>query len=169
MKITYKKTRKNNISKKNKKAGFFSRNKVAPSGVCDPNNLANLTKVPQAYDQNSQLKPLEIRINDLSQAAEKLHSNYLSCCPKNFMGQKNSSPYCKQLDTSFKSMDQHRRDITGYYGDETNVSEIKRVMNEPVPNPVMVVNPTGTKSKWKFWAGKKTRKSNNKKRSYRRK
>jgi hypothetical protein len=166
---TYKKMRKNkNISNRNKKGGFFSTNKVAPSQECNLNNLPVLTKMPNVYDETGELKPLDQRMNDLNEVTKNLQNNYLKCCPKNMMGSKNTSPYCRQLDTSYKSIEQHRRDISGYYGDETNVSEIKKVMEAPVTNTLPVVNSTGTKSKFKFWGGKKTRKRN-KKRHYKKK
>ena len=89
-----------------------------------------------------------------------MHENYLKCCPKGFMGRKNTSPYCKQLNMNFDSLSQYKRDIEGYYGDETDVSKIKQIMNEPLSPP---------KPWYKFWGGKRTRKNrHNKKRTYRR-
>jgi hypothetical protein len=80
------KTRKNkmrkNKSRKNKKGGFlnlWSRKKIIPS-ECDVNNLS-MIKEPKDMQQN-----------------------YLKCCPKTFFGKKNSSPYCKQLDLSYKNI-----------------------------------------------------------------
>lgn len=157
---------RNNITKKNRKGGFlFGNSKVVPSSEfgnykvlssseCDFNNLSTLTKMPEVYDMNGQLKSQHERMNDLDNMIYKLRENYNKCCPKGFMGKKNSSPYCKQLDTTFKSIQQHKQNISGYYGDETDVGKIKEVMNAPVPSPY--VEPQ--KPWYKFWGGKKTRK-----------
>ena len=137
-------SRKNrNHSRKNRKGGFFFRSKIAPSGECDINNLATLSK-----DTGDGQDPLN-----------KMQQNYLKCCPKDFMGRKNSSAYCKQLNMNFDTLSQHKKDITGYYGPETDVSKIKEVMNEPAPTPVPTINTNVYKKPWyKFWGGKKTKK-----------
>lgn len=144
---TYRKVRKNNRSRKNKKGGFFfNKPKVVSSSECDINNLSTLSK-----DMGDGQDPLV-----------KMHDNYQKCCPKDFMGNKNSSPYCKQLNMNFDAQSNYERDISGYYGEETDVSKIKQIMNEPVI-PV-------TNKKWyEFWkkGGKNTRR--HRKRSYRRK
>lgn len=148
------------FSRKNRKGGFlFGNSKVVSSSECDVNNLSTLTKMPDVNDMNGQLKPLDERMNDLDSMTSKLRDNYNKCCPKGFMGKKNTSPYCNQLDTTFKSIQQHKQDISGYYGDETDVGKIKQVMDAP-----MVVAPatsdTQQKKPWyKFWGGKKTRKN----------
>ena len=172
---TYRHMRKNkNHSRRNKKGGFFfNKPKVAPyspvqtssmTNDCDINNLTTLTKMPDVNDETGQLKPLDERLNDLKNMNQSLQNNYIKCCPKGFMG-KNTSPYCNQLDTTFKSVDQHRRDITGYYGDETNVAKIKETMDAPVAGEI-------PKKPWyKFWGGKKSRKyrkRSNKRRTHRR-
>jgi hypothetical protein len=82
------------------------------------------------------LKPQDERMNDLDNIISKLRENYTKCCPKGFMSKKNTSPYCNQLDSTFKSIQQHKQDISGYYGDETDVEKIKQVMNAP-----MIVSP----------------------------
>jgi hypothetical protein len=118
---------KNRKSRKNKRGGFFSKNKNIPlAAECDPNDLPNIT------DQN------------------ELREKYLKCCPKNMFGQKNKTPYCKQIDLNWSSKEQLRRDVTGYYGDETDVNKIKQIMNAPVEGEVK-------KSWWKFWGGKTRR------------
>lgn len=142
------KSRKNrNHSRKNKKGGFFfSSPKVVSSAECDVNNLTTLTK-----DMGDGQDPLT-----------KMRNNYQKCCPKDFMGRKNSSPYCKQLNMNFDSQSNYQRDISGYYGDETDVSKIKQTMNEPEPSYKPLVNPGIVKKPWyKFWGGKKTRKHKN--------
>jgi hypothetical protein len=157
--------RKKRLSRKNKKGGFFfSKPKVSPmevpSGECDVNNLTTLTKFPEVYEKSesgeyiinkngeNELKPLDERLGDLKYMQQNLQNNYIKCCRKGFMGKKNSSPYCKQLDTTFNSIEQHKRDIAGYYGDERDISKIKEKMNDPVQ----------TKSRWKLFGGRKTRK-----------
>jgi hypothetical protein len=153
------KSRKNrNFSKRNIKGGFlFGNSKVASSSECDINNLSTISK-----DMGDGQDPLI-----------KMRTNYQKCCPKNFMGRKNSSPYCKQLEMNFDSQSNYQRDIAGYYGDETDVSKIKQITNEPTPPPKPMVN-TGSYDKpwYKFWGGKKTRKHrrrSHKKNTYKRK
>jgi hypothetical protein len=115
---------KNTKSRKNKRGGFFSRNKyVVPAGECNPMDLPNIT------DKN------------------ELQQKYLKCCPKNMFGQKNKSPYCRQIDLNWSAQEQLRRDVSGYYGDETDVQKIKQIMNEPVPEEKK-------KTWYKFWGGK---------------
>ena len=144
---TYKKMRKNrHKSRRNRKGGFFRKSSVVPSAECDVNNLSTLTKMPDVNDQNGDLKSADERMDDLDDMTRRLQTNYQKCCPKGFMGRKNKSPYCNQLDTTFKSINQHKNDIAGYHGDETNVENIKETMNSP------------PKKKWyKSWGGKKTR------------
>jgi len=137
------KSRKNrNHSRRNKKGGFFfSSPNVTTSTDCDVNNLSTLST-----DTGDGQDPLI-----------KMRTNYQKCCPKDFMGRKNSSSYCKQLNMNFDSKSNYQRDIAGYYGDETDVSKIKQTMNETaVPPPI---EPSSSQKPWyKFWGGKKTRK-----------
>ena len=139
---SYKKMR-NRRSRKNKKGGFFfgsNKATVAPSAECDPNNLVNI------------------------QGTDALHANYQKCCPKGFMGTKNSSPYCKQLDLNFQAALKSENDAKGYAGmslDEAQQFEMN-TRNNPAFNP-----PTPTKPWWKFWGGK-TRRRRGKKSSKRR-
>lgn len=147
------KNRSRNNSRRNRKGGFFfSSPKVASSSECDINNLSTLSK-----DMGDGQDPLT-----------KMRNNYQKCCPKGFMGRKNSSPYCKQLDMNFKAQSGYQRDIEGYYGDETDVSKIKQHMNESTPQYTPLVNPaSAVKKPWyRFWGGKKTRK--HRKRTHRR-
>lgn len=129
-------------SRRNKKGGFFFGNKnsyVASSGECDPNNLTSI------------------------QGSRALHENYQKCCPKGFMGTKNSSPYCKQLDLNFQAARRAENDANEYQGYNPNeVYQMKQ--QESAMNP--------PKKPWyKFWGGKSRRqlKRTNKKRSHRRK
>lgn len=137
MKKSRKINRKARRSRKTKKGGLFgmfNKKPVVPSSECDVNNLSLLSK-----DTGDGQDPLT-----------KMHNNYLKCCPKNFLGQYNSSPYCKQLKMNFDTQYKYNRDITGYYGDETDVSKINQIMNED-PNP--------SKKRWfSFKKGGKTRK-----------
>ena len=170
------------LSRKNRKGGFFlNKTSVPPSGECNMNTLPALTKFPDVNDTNGQLKPLDERLNDLTVMSNKLRENYNKCCPKGFMGRKNSTPYCNQLDTTFKSIEQHKQDISGYYGDETDVSKIKEAMDSPVsipsapvtiPSaPVSIPSAPVSKPWYQFWGGKKSRKNkrHRKRRTHRRK
>ena len=70
---------------RNRKGGFFGLfddKHNTGDAACDPNNLVNLT------DSNS------------------MYANYQKCCPKNWYGSKNNSPYCKQLDLNYKAASQ---------------------------------------------------------------
>ena len=146
---------KNRKMSKNKKGGFlFGKSKVVSSSECDVNNLSTLTKIPDVNDMNGEMKPQDERMDDLDNMTSKLRENYNKCCPKGFMG-KNTSPYCKQLDGTFRSIEQHKQDIAGYYGDKTNVEEIKKIMNPSSQD-------TKPKKPWYSFSrgrgGKKTRK-----------
>lgn len=144
-------------SRKNIKGGFFSKPTLVPSSECDVNKLSDLTKMPEVNDESGELKPFSERLSDLTNVTERLRENYNKCCPKGFMGRKNTSPYCNQLDTTFKSIEQHKRDISGYYGEETDVEKIKEVMNAPMVQPTSPY-PASAKPWYKFWGGKKSRK-----------
>lgn len=165
-------TRKNKHNKnKNKKGGdfpFFNKPSVIPYNECNVNNLPTLTKMPDVYDMNGQLKMIDERLIDLDNMSLRLRDNYSKCCPKGFMGRKNYSPYCNQLDTTFRIIQQHKQDISGYYGDETDVGKIKQIMNYPVP--VTAPYPIQQKPWYRFWGGIKTRKHRkriHKRRTYR--
>jgi hypothetical protein len=130
----HKKTRKNH---KGGFVNFFSKKSVAPLEECDINNLSSLSK-----DMGDGVDPLN-----------KMHANYQKCCPKNYLGQLNSSPYCKQLKMNFDSQSKYQNDIAGYYGEETDVEKIKQAMSGPVP-----IDQTQSKPWYKFWGGKSRRK-----------
>jgi hypothetical protein len=127
-----------NFSRKNKKGGFFGYSKVASSSDCDVNNLSSITD------------------------SASLHQNYQKCCPKGFMGRKNSSPYCKQLDLNFQAAlkrENDEKEYQGYQPDEVyQMKQQEATMNPP------------KKSWYKFWGGKtrKYRKRTKKNRTYRR-
>lgn len=114
------KTRKNkmrkNKSRKNKKGGlfnFFSSKKIIPS-ECDVNNLS-MIKEPKDMQQN-----------------------YLKCCPKTFFGKKNSSPYCKQLDLTYKNILNERNanaQFTGNSPEEIfNMRQQNKAFIDPLAN-----------------------------------
>ncbi len=123
----YKKSRRSRKkSRKNLRGGFLTKN--ISSSECDINNLSSLSK----------------DIGDGKDPVQKMHANYQKCCPKQF-GMYNSSPYCKQLKSNFDTQVQYKRDISGYYGDETDVSKIRQTMNQPsIPK---------SKPWYKFWGG----------------
>ena len=128
----------NKKSRRHLKGGFlkmFSKNSVASSGECDISNLSSLSK----------------DMSDGQDPVKKMHANYQKCCPKDSFGRYNASPYCKQLKMNFDNEVQYQRDITGYYGDETDVATIKQTMSQPTNN----VEPK--KSWYKFWGGKTKR------------
>lgn len=139
----YNKMRKNK-SRKNKKGGFlnfFSSNKSVVPSECDPNQLS---MIKDKYEMQTQ---------------------YQKCCPKGTFGSKNSSPYCKQLDLNMSAQTQLHRDTAGYYGDESeiNIDEIKSMSNAPLLGDM-------PKKPWyKFWGGKKSRRTRNNKHNYSRK
>jgi hypothetical protein len=155
-------SRKNRNLKKKRGGGLFSNSKVVSSTECDINNLSTISK-----DMGDGQDPLI-----------KMRTNYQKCCPKDFMGRKNSSPYCKQLNMNFNAQSNYQRDIAGYYGDETDVSKIKQIMNDPMVysssstyDPMDYSTPS-QKPWYKFWAGKRTkrhRKRSHKRHTYKRK
>jgi len=129
--------KKKKHSRKNMKGGFlFGSRKVASSSECDINNLSSLSK-----DMGDGQDPLV-----------KMRTNYQKCCPKDFIGNKNSSPYCKQLNMNYNSLSQYKSDISGYYGDEIDVSKIKQTMSSSIPSA------SSQKPWYKFWGGKRTMK-----------
>ena len=70
-------------------------------------------------------------ISTCNESLKKMNDNYQKCCPKDFIGRKNSSPYCKKLNNEYISQLKIKREIAGYHGDETDVAIIKQIMNEP--------------------------------------
>jgi hypothetical protein len=127
--------RVNKRSRRNLKGGFlnfFSKKPIASSSDCDVNNLSTISK----------------DMGDGQDPVNKMHTNYQKCCPKDSFGKYNSSPYCKQLKMNFDTQVQYKRDITGYYGDETDVSKIKETMQSPV---------APSKPWYKIWGGKTKR------------
>jgi len=97
--------------KKHKKGGD-------PKNIDDDCNIMNLSTLSK--DMGDGQEPLK-----------KMKLNYEKCCPKNVLGQKNSSPYCKQLNMTYDAQSTYKKAIVGYSGDETNVANIKKIMNEP--------------------------------------
>ena len=118
-------------SRRSRKGGFlniFSKKPIVSASECDVNNLSTISK----------------DMGDGQDPVTKMHTNYQKCCPKDSFGRYNSSPYCKQLKMNFDTQVQYKRDISGYYGDETDVSKIKQTMNQDI-----VAKPW-----YKFWGGK---------------
>jgi hypothetical protein len=132
---SYKKSRKNK-SRKNKKGGFFfGKSTVASSAECDPNNLVNIKD------------------------SASMHANYQKCCPKGFMGTKNSSPYCRQLDTNFQTALKSENDALGYAG--MDLEDAQAFEQMPIANSPLSQQPS--KPWWKFWGGKSRRRMHTKK------
>jgi hypothetical protein len=130
--------RRKSKTRKNFKGGFlnfFSKPSVV-SSECDPNQLS--------------------MIKDKNELREK----YTQCCPKNMFGQKNSSPYCKQIDLNWQAQEKYDKNIAGYYGDETDPEVIKNMMNAPI-EPVYEEK----KAWYKFWGGKTKSKRRNKRKN----
>ena len=128
-----KSTRKSRRHLKGGFLNFFSKKPVISSAECDINNLSTISK----------------DMGDGQDPVQKMQANYQKCCPKDSFGRYNSSPYCKQLKMNFDTQVQYKRDIAGYYGDETDVAKIKQTMaQEPVPQ---------SKPWYKFWGGKSRR------------
>ena len=122
--------------KKNKTGGFFSsKPTLVPSQECEPNNLVNI------------------------QGSNDLHANYQTCCPKGFMGKKNSSPYCRQLDLNFQTALKNENDAKGYAG--MDMEEAQQFEQTPIVNSPLSQEPA--KPWWKFWGGKSTKKMRTKK------
>jgi hypothetical protein len=124
------KSRRNKKSRKNKRGGGLFGNKTnytASLGDCDPNNLTSII------------------------GSKALHENYQKCCPKGFMGTKNSSPYCKQLDLNFQAARKGENDANEYHGfDPDEVYQMKQQES--------TINTQSRKKPWyKFWGGKKTK------------
>lgn len=84
----------------------------------------------------------------------KMHQNYQQCCPKDYLGRVNNSPYCKELKTSF---DKVRNNVLS-----RNRSEFNNDMNN-----VNLQGPTYAppKRRWykRFFGGKKTKNHRRKK------
>ena len=111
----HKKTRKYK-----KGGGWFSNSSSVTPEQCNPNELTQLT------------------------TSNEMHEKYQKCCPKSFMGYKNSSPYCKQLDLNFQSA----------ISNENNANEYKGVEQTEIDNV-----PNSKRKPWyKFWGGKKSKK-----------
>ena len=121
--------RQKKINKKTKKGGFLFSKKVVPE-ICTNTNLDELN------------------------TSVDLHARYQACCPKNFLGFKNSSPLCKNLDTKFQQVIKEENSPRDSEEEDTDVPP-------PVLPPYMSPKP---KPWYKFWGGKKTRKNRGKSR-----
>ena len=76
------------------------------------------------------LPTLSKDMGDGQEPLKKMKLNYGKCCPKDTVGRKNSSSYCKQLNMNYDAQSTYKKDIAGYSGDETNVANIKKIMND---------------------------------------
>ena len=99
--------------------GLFSNTKKVLSVECDVNNLSSLSK----------------DLGDGNNPLSKMQNNYATCCPKDFLGRQNKSPYCKQLKLNFDAQAKLKNDTRGYYGDETDVAKIKSIMQPENKKP----------------------------------
>jgi hypothetical protein len=121
-----------------KRGGWGFNRKVMPGAVCDPNQLPMI------------------------QGSSALHQKYQECCPKSFLGLKNSSPYCKQIDLNFKAA-LNQENGTGYSGfsPEEAYNMQNTAGNQPyaqLSNRDMQLTMAQTKPWYKIWGGKKTKK-----------
>lgn len=121
---------KKRLHKKSKKGGFLFTKKVLPE-ICNITNLDELT------------------------TSSDLHARYQSCCPKNFLGFKNRSPLCRNIDNKFQQVLKQENEALGDYDDDDTI---------PQPELPGYANPT-PKPWYKFWGGRKTkhRKTKNRK------
>ena len=124
-------------SRRNKKGGEFnSYSPTVQTNTCDINNLSAV------------------------QGSQALHAKYQECCPKGTFGQKNSSPYCKQLDLNFQAALKNENGMDEY----TRESEVPQPQLTNLQNDVA----SGQSKSWyKFWGGKKSKRRGNKKGSRR--
>lgn len=117
---------KKRLHKKSKRGGFFFTKKVVPE-ICNVTNL-----------------------NDLNTSVD-LHARYQSCCPKNFLGFKNRSILCRNIDNKFQQVLKDENAALGGEEDEEGL-----VSN--VPQPQLPAYATPPQKKWyQFWGGKKTK------------
>ncbi len=122
---------KKRIHKKSKKGGFLFTKKVVPE-ICST-----------------------INIDELNTSSD-LHAKYQSCCPKNFLGFKNRSPLCKNLDNKFQQVIKEENESVG---------RVSMMEDEgPLPQPILPSYVTPPSKKWyEFWkGGKKTKHRNSK-------
>jgi hypothetical protein len=87
-KKTIKRNKRNSKRSRSRKGGFFGLfddKHNTGNAACNPDNLANLKS---SFD---------------------IKKNIDTCCPKNWYGRKNNSPYCKQLDLNYKAAFQSRQ------------------------------------------------------------
>lgn len=117
---------RNRKLRKTKKGGFsLFRTKPAPfitSEKCNPNKISSM------------------------QSSQELKANYLTCCPKDKFGLKNSASYCKQLDINYQTAIQRENDENEYH--EVSPEDMyahQQTLNEP------------KKAWYKFWGGRHKR------------
>ena len=105
-------------NKKTMKGGFFNLfgKKSTPISVeCDPNSL------------------------NKHKTSTEMHQNYQKCCPKNWLGLKNRSSYCKTLDINFQNKMKEENNNFGVIrdsDDDLRKSEVHLLENSKAPtNP----------------------------------
>lgn len=109
------------INRKSKKGGFLFSKQVLPE-ICENTNLDELN------------------------TSTDLHQKYQTCCPKNFLGFKNRSTLCRNIDNKFQQVIKQEND-TNDFEDESEI---------PQPQLPAYVTPP-SKPWYKFWGGKKSK------------
>ena len=124
-KKTRKTTNKKNkkiTNKKTMKGGFFNLFGKKPTPIsadCEPNSL------------------------NKHKTSTEMHQNYQKCCPKNWLGMKNRSSYCKTLDVNFQNKMKEENNNSGFISDnddddddDSRKSEVYLLKNSKAPtNP----------------------------------
>lgn len=123
-------------SKKNKKGGFLFSKSTLPE-ICNVTN-----------------------VDDLKTSAE-LNTRYQTCCPKTFLGFKNKSPLCTNIQNK---LDEFAKGEYSSFSDSNQLSSVSSNVSEvPVVSPEssqqLPIAPTSapTKPWYQFWGGKKYR------------
>jgi hypothetical protein len=133
----YKKKNHNKSRKYNKKGGFFSfftgkksQNTVVPTNQPSWQSPVNEFRGSTATNYSKGLSCDPTNIGQLT-TSDQLHAKYQQCCPKRF-GFKNSSNYCKQIESNWLQALKRENDAKGYYGEETDPEQRELDMNLPV-------------------------------------
>jgi len=114
-------------NKRNKKGGFLFSKKALPE-ICVMTNL-----------------------DDLKTSAE-LNTRYETCCPKNFLGFKNRSPLCTNLENKIKEIEKSEVEVQSSLGLNADISQTPLVsQDQNISTPMAPV----TKPWYQFWGGKK--------------
>lgn len=147
--------RKNNRSRK---GGFFF-NKYQK---VNPTNSANSNSISQPISlETCNIGNLD-KLSSGPDARNNLHAEYQKCCPKDFMGRKNTSLYCKKLDTTFRNVTASNRMVEGEYNPELTPEQKQEEMNKSfLPDNFQ---PAKKKPWYQFWGGKTRKHKKNSKR-----